>query len=129
MWRDLTDLDINSMVCQCVNDVQTNISVAEMWIALKSDMVPAVHPLREWLNKLKPYTLDQPDWIDMVAKQVRVKGEASAADTLWRGCFKKWFVAMVASWMYDEVVNHTALVLVGRQGIYKHREKTTWFML
>jgi predicted P-loop ATPase len=29
---------------------------------------------------------------------------------------------MVASWMHDEVVNHTALVLVGRQGIFK----TTW---
>ena len=29
---------------------------------------------------------------------------------------------MVASWMHDEVVNHTVLVLVGRQGIYK----TTW---
>jgi predicted P-loop ATPase len=29
---------------------------------------------------------------------------------------------MVASWMKDEVVNHTVLVLVGRQGIFK----TTW---
>jgi predicted P-loop ATPase len=29
---------------------------------------------------------------------------------------------MVASWMRDEVVNHTVLVLVGRQGIFK----TTW---
>ena len=129
MWRDLTDIDINSMVCQCVNDVQTNISVAEMWIALKSDMVPAVHPLREWLNKLKPYTLNQPDWIDMVASQVKVnpsgeeaKGDKARGEELWRACFKKWFVAMVASWMKDEVINHTALVLVGRQGIYK----TTW---
>lgn len=29
---------------------------------------------------------------------------------------------MVASWMLDEVVNHTVLVFIGRQGIYK----TTW---
>jgi predicted P-loop ATPase len=81
----------------------------------------------------------------MVAQQVRVResaqvlsatpkvsrplgeGEAqsaveSNADALWRKCFKKWFVAMVASWMKDEVVNHTVLVLVGRQGIFK----TTW---
>ena len=177
VWRDLTDKDLNSMVCQCVNDVQANISVTEMWTALKSDMVPTVHPLRAWLNALRPYTPDQPDWIDMVARQVRVKnnnaewginkdnlnnlcarptlalakddilssplsnvGEAeelsmlssekstplssqnNPADAHWRACFKKWFVAMVASWMYDEVVNHTVLVLVGRQGIYK----TTW---
>lgn len=46
----------------------------------------------------------------------------SPAERLWRVCFKKWFVAMVASWMKDEVVNHTVLVLVGRQGIFK----TTW---
>jgi predicted P-loop ATPase len=48
--------------------------------------------------------------------------ERSEADAFWRKCFKKWFVAMVASWMKDEVVNHTVLVLIGRQGIFK----TTW---
>ena len=46
----------------------------------------------------------------------------NTADALWRQCFKKWFVAMVASWMKDDVVNHQVLVLIGRQGIYK----TTW---
>ena len=50
------------------------------------------------------------------------QSERSEADALWRICFKKWFVAMVASWMNDEVVNHQVLVLIGRQGIYK----TTW---
>jgi predicted P-loop ATPase len=48
--------------------------------------------------------------------------ERSGAERLWRVCFKKWFVAMVASWMKDEVVNHQVLVLIGKQGIYK----TTW---
>ena len=128
-WRNLTDKDINTMVCQCVAEKGVNISTNEMWTALKSDMVPAVHPLRAWLDGLKPYTADQPDWIDMVASQVKVKpsgeearGDKARGEELWRGCFKKWFVAMVASWMKDEVVNHTVLVLVGRQGIFK----TTW---
>ena len=152
IWRNLTDKDINTMVCNCVEETQVNISVTEMWTALKSDRVPSVHPIREWLNTLPPYTPDQPDWIDWLASQVRVADNAgsgvqefrssgvtseqarsatepsepltsgSSADRLWRTCFKKWFVAMVASWMHDEVVNHTALVLVGRQGIFK----TTW---
>ena len=179
LWRNLTDKDINTMVCQCVTEKGVNISTNEMWTALKSDMVPAVHPLRAWLDGLRPYTADQPDWIDFVASQVRVResatdrceapvdrhfvavdgrsaapvvfhnestasnaselqcsasetnyseathssqSERSEADRLWRVCFKKWFVAMVASWMKDEVVNHTVLVLVGRQGIFK----TTW---
>ena len=179
LWRNLTDKDINTMVCQCVTEKGVNISTNEMWTALKSDMVPAVHPLRAWLDGLRPYTADQPDWIDFVASQVRVRESAtdrceapvdrhfvavdgrsaapvvfhnestasnaselqcsasetnyseanyseprerSEADRLWRVCFKKWFVAMVASWMRDEVVNHQVLVLIGRQGIYK----TTW---
>ena len=161
-WRNLTDKDINTMVCNCVADEQVNINVSEMWTALKSDMVPSVHPIRAWLEGLKPYTPDQPDWIDWLASQVRVRDSASSgvqelrssgvdgsggqevrssgvtsehlnskasehlnvssADLYWRHCFKKWFVAMVASWMKDEVVNHTVLVLIGRQGIFK----TTW---
>ena len=174
-WRNLTDKDINTMVCQCVQETGVNISVTEIWTALKSDLITSVHPIREWLNGLKPYTDDQPDWIDLVASQVRVKdndnkggkindnrdnlrpnqlpgaltstpyttlhntttsGEdnntipsytsleypTSNSDRFWRQCFKKWFVAMVASWMKDDVVNHTVLVLVGRQGIFK----TTW---
>ncbi|MBO7283077.1 MAG: hypothetical protein J6U73_06750 [Alistipes sp.] len=129
VWRNLTDKDINTMVCNCVAEAEVNISVTEMWTALKSDMVPAVHPIRAWLEGLKPYTPDQPDWIDWVASQVKVKpsgeeakGDKARGEELWRKCFKKWFVAMVASWMKDEVVNHTVLVLVGRQGIFK----TTW---
>jgi hypothetical protein len=178
-WRNLTDKDINSMVCQCVAETQVNISTNEMFVALKSDLVPAVHPIRDWLNNLPPYTPDQPDWIDWLASQVQVRSgaperlrledaalesadaggrtkvleddpqrsdlqcsdsetiyseaihnnviyseqrERSKTDAYWRQCFKKWFVAMVASWMNDEVVNHTVLVFVGRQGIFK----TTW---
>ena len=140
LWRNLTDKDINTMVCDCVHQTEVNVSVTEMWTALKSDLVPSVHPIREWLNQLHPYSSAEPDWIDMVAQKVKVKpyshsdgledGSAyslevkdkEASDAFWRTCFKKWFVAMVASWMKDEVVNHTVLVLVGRQGIYK----TTW---
>ena len=191
-WREMTRQDINSIVCQCAQEYDANISYREVITALQSDLIPDVHPLREYILSLKPYTPDQPDWIDMVARQVHVKGndktecginkdnlnnnsasptllsgseyiyqqyqllginnennysQASAnvgraqelsmlssekptplspqnnpADALWRLCFKKWFVAMVASWMRDEVVNHQVLVLIGKQGIYK----TTW---
>ena len=109
------------MVCQCVQETGVNISVTEIWTALKSDLITSVHPIRAWLNHLPEYTPEQVDWIDFVAQQVHVAGDEQA-NKYWRHCFKKWFVAMVASWMNDEVVNHTVLVLVGRQGIFK----TTW---
>ena len=153
-WREMTKHDINSIVCHVTRECDSNITSREVLTALQSDLIPDVHPLREYILSLKPYTPDQPDWIDLVAQQVRVvestasnaselqcsasetssseayssaassseQSERSNVDRLWRICFKKWFVAMVASWMKDEVVNHQVLVLIGRQGIYK----TTW---
>ena len=196
-WREMTKHDINSIVCHCAQEYDANITSREVMTALQSDLIPNVHPLREYVNALPRYTPYQPDWIDWVAQQVRVKtnnnedtliqqpkqhitnnipltntasGEGydlndnndnlqstpkidrffgdpagnqlpaapmennttpsyttlhdttPSADALWRQCFKKWFVAMVASWMKDEVVNHQVLVLIGKQGIFK----TTW---
>ena len=191
-WREMTKHDINSIVCHAAQEYDANITSREVMTALQSDLIPDVHPLREYINALPRYTPDQPDWIDFVASQVRVKTspesatdrreapvnrtrgavdraepcrsaspedsptgcsvsrestasitsdlqcsasetickeanyselyERSKADALWRVCFKKWFVAMVASWMKDEVVNHQVLVLIGKQGIFK----TTW---
>ena len=145
-WRYITNADINSMVCDCCAETGANISAKEILTVLNagSRYIPRVHPLREYVLSLRPYTPDQPDWIDMVARQVTVKptptpslkgGESSwqiksfpsgedlgEATSLWHQCFKKWFVAMVASWLKDEVVNHQVLVLIGRQGIFK----TTW---
>ena len=149
VWHEMTKQDINSIVCHCAQEYDTNITSREVITALQSDLIPDVHPLREYILSLRPYTPDQPDWIDFVAQQVRIADNAgsgvqefrssgvtskhlnskaselpniSSADRLWRGCFKKWFVAMVASWMKDEVVNHQVLVLIGKQGIFK----TTW---
>ena len=130
-WRYITNADINSIVCDCCAETGANITAKEILTVLNagSSYIPRVHPLRDYVLSLKPYTPDQPDWIDMVARQVHVKalgeeakGDKARGEELWRLCFKKWFVAMVASWIKDEVVNHQVLVLIGRQGIFK----TTW---
>ena len=149
VWREMTKHDINSIVCHCAQEYDTNITSREVMTALQSDLIPDVHPLREYVLSCGEWTEEQPDWIDWVASQVRTADNAgsgvqefrssgvtskhlnskaselpniSSADRLWRTCFKKWFVAMVASWMKDEVVNHQVLVLIGKQGIFK----TTW---
>ena len=178
-WREMTKHDINSIVCHAAQEYDANITSREVMTALQSDLIPDVHPLREYVLSCGEWTAEQPDWIDLVASQVRVResatdrceapvdrhfvavdgrsaapvvfhnestasnaselqcsasetnyseathssqSERSEADRLWRVCFKKWFVAMVASWMKDEVVNHQVLVLIGKQGIFK----TTW---
>ena len=116
-WRELTKKDINTMVCECATLSGKNISDREVRCVLNSDCVPSVHPLREYINNLPAYEPSDTDWIDWLAAQVHVDEE-----TRWKMCFRKWFVAMVASWMDDEVVNQHVLVLIGKQGIYK----TTW---
>ena len=128
-WREMTKHDINSIVCHCAQEYDANITSREVMTALQSDLIPDVHPLREYVLSCREWTEEQPDWIDWVAQQVTVKpfgdeakGDKARGEGLWRGCFKKWFVAMVASWMKDEVVNHQVLVLIGKQGIFK----TTW---
>ena len=136
MWREMTKHDINSIVCHCAQEYDANITSREVMTALQSDLIPDVHPLREYVLSCGEWTEEQPDWIDWVAQQVRTlpnppfKGGdkglphegGDGEGLLWRTCFKKWFVAMVASWMKDEVVNHQVLVLIGKQGIFK----TTW---
>ena len=156
LWREMTKQEINSAVCACAQEYKINVTNREIITVLQSNIVPSVHPLREYVLSCPDYTPDQPDWIDWVASQVRIADSASSgvqkfrgsgvtseqaqsasehlnskaseplnsssADRLWRVCFKKWFVGMVASWLKDEVVNHQVLVLIGRQGIYK----TTW---
>ena len=129
LWREMTKHDINSIVCHCAQEYDANITSREVMTALQSDLIPDVHPLREYVLSCGEWTEEQPDWIDWVAQQVTVKpfgdeakGDKARGEGLWRGCFKKWFVAMVASWMKDEVVNHQVLVLIGKQGIFK----TTW---
>ena len=128
-WREMTKHDINSIVCHAAQEYDANITSREVMTALQSDLIPDVHPRREYVLSCGEWTEEQPDWIDWVASQVRVKplgdeakGDKARGERLWRACFKKWFVAMVASWMKDEVVNHQVLVLIGKQGIFK----TTW---
>ena len=152
-WREMTKQEINSAVCACAQEYKINVTNREIITVLQSNIVPSVHPLREYVLSCPDYNPGtEIDWIDWVASQVRVADSASSGvqefrgsgvtyeqaqsaselsepltsgsntDALWRVCFKKWFVGMVASWMYDDVVNHQVLVLIGKQGIFK----TTW---
>ena len=120
-WRDITTSDINDIVCDCSAESGLSIAAKEVLAVLQSHRIPDVHPLREYVLKCSPWEEGQPDVLSWLAQRVTVAG-GEAEQELWRKCFIKWFVAMVASWLKDEVVNQQVLVLIGRQGIFK----TTW---
>ena len=121
VWRDITTSDINDIVCDCSNESGLQITAREVLAVLQSHRIPYVHPLREYVQNCKTWSPDQPDWIGWLSQHVKVEGNEEAQQ-LWRVCFTKWFVAMVASWLKDEAVNQQVLVLIGKQGIFK----TTW---
>jgi hypothetical protein len=73
VWREMTKHDINSMVCHCAKEYDQNITSREVMTALQSDLIPDVHPLREYIRSLPAWQPESGDWIDFVASQVRVK--------------------------------------------------------
>ena len=85
-----------------------------------SGFVPQFHPFLYYLNRLPPW--DGQNHILLLSTSVRVKGGAEK-QMLFYEYLRKWLVAMVASWLDDNVVNQSVLVFIGEQGLYK----TTWF--
>jgi len=120
-WRDITTADINDIVCAVSAESDVAVSVKEVMAVLLSHHVPDIHPLREYVRSCPPYKESDPDWIGWLADLVTVEGDESEQKR-WKLFFTKWFVAMVAAWLRDDIVNQQVLVLIGRQGIYK----TTW---
>ena len=121
LWRDLTDADINGMCLAAAEETGLSVRPQEVLIVLNSDRIPRVNPLRDYVEQQNAYDAQkEPNWIGEMADQVTLADESK--HELWRRCFSKWFIAMVASWLRDEAVNQQVLVLIGKQGIYK----TTW---
>ena len=120
-WRDIADSDINDMVCACAEETGAAVTSREILTVLHSHYVPHIHPLREYVEACTDWEDGDADWLKVLSEHVQVEG-GEEEQALWCECFRKWFVAMVASWLHDDAVNQQVLVLVGRQGIFK----TTW---
>lgn len=119
-WREMTDRDKNDLYIECCATTGINLTSQLFMTVLNSNVIPAVNPLRDYVQTRTPWTPDQPDYIDMAASTVHMV--SAEEDRLWRICFKKWFVAMVKGWQYEYAANHQVIVLIGKQGIYK----STW---
>lgn len=132
-WHDMTDREENTLwrlVCP-----KGERRMTEMLSVLNSDASPRYNPLRSYINDTLAYIDYETDTIAELASHVHVTLPRTAddegpgeADYLQR-CreeqerfadhFKRWLVNMVASVVFDEVINHTVLVLIGEQGTYK----------
>ena len=126
-WKPISDRVVNSLWAEM--SLVTRVNKQDLFSIIESDYVPPYHPFKEYMHSLPKWHEGDHDYIADLAATVKVKGEPSAemqedsTRFTFRSSLKKWLVAMVASWLSDDVVNNVILVLIGEQGAFK----TTWF--
>ena len=102
LWRKMQLAGINA-------DLQALFNI------LGSDFVEAYHPFKSWIERL-------PAWdgtTDYIRQFFSLVHCADICDEEFHRYTRCWFLAMVASVMYDDAVNHCILTFIGRQGTYK----------
>ena len=113
----LTDYTENSLFRQLLSN-NLKCQLSSLRTLLHSDFCPRYDPFADYFNSLSPWD-EETDYIHDLADTVQTTN-----DELWHECFKRWLVASVASVTDHDVVNHTAIIFSGAQGI----GKTTWML-
>jgi len=114
-YEPMTDYLENSIYRQ-LHKNNIYVSMAKLRSILQSDFCTRYDPFQEYFDNLPAWDVTT-DYIQQLAETV-----STTDNELWYLCFKKWLVAVVASLLDSKVVNHTAIIFSGPQGI----GKTTW---
>lgn len=117
-FTPITDRDENTLWCRMCKTGR-RVRLPDVRNVIHSEYIPLYNPFTEYFYSLPPW--DGVDYIARLANRVHINGDHALFTTHLR----KWLVAMVASLLREEVVNHEILVFIGRQGNYK----TTFFNL
>lgn len=115
VFKELREIDLNSLYRNCRKDFP-KLKRPDLQSILYSDFSVKYNPFEEYFNNL-PEWEEEYDFIEMLGNTIQTPNQEH-----WLKCFKKWFVAMIGCMIVDDIVNHTALVLYGGQGL----GKTTW---
>ena len=114
-YKPMTDFTENSILREILK-AKVKCSINSLRNLLHSDYCEMYDPFEDYFNNL-PENTDETDYIEMLADTI-----TTTKQDLWRVCFKKWFVAMVACVLDEKHVNQTVIVFSGKQGL----GKTTW---
>ena len=114
-WKPMTDFSENSILREILK-AKVKCSINSLRNLLHSDYCEMFDPFEVYFENLSN-NHDETDYITMLADTV-----TTTKQELWRTCFKKWFVAMVACVLDEKQVNQTVIVFSGKQGL----GKTTW---
>ena len=115
IWKYITDFKENSILRE-IQKAKVRCSINSLRNLLHSDFCEMYDPFKDYFENLVEYTGDK-DHIEELALTI-----TTTKPELWKECFKKWFVAMVACVLDEKQINQTVIVFSGKQGL----GKTTW---
>ena len=122
-WTRMDDNIENSLWIEMEEDgLQTQ--QPRLHSLINSDFSEKYNPLLDYLTALPAWD-GKTDYIQVLADRIHIADTDGAHHTQedFRYFFKKWFVAMVVTWVTDTVVGQTILIFVGKGGLFK----TTFF--
>ncbi len=113
-WHRMTDQAENSL-WRSMQHAGLETDVFRIRTLLQSDFVKDFHPLEEYLDALPAWD-GTTDYIGQLSAMVHCRCTSAADFDFY---FRRWFVALLAGALYNDVVNHEILVLLGPQGGFK----------
>lgn len=113
----ITDFRENSLLRE-LKKAQVRCTGTTLRETLNSDFCPVYNPFITYFNSLPAWD-GETDHLGALAKTV-----STTRQELWEFCFRRWFIAMVACAIKDDIQNQTVIVFSGRQGV----GKTTWML-
>ena len=115
VWKPMTDFKENSILRE-IQKAKVKCSINSLRNLLHSDFCEMYDPFKDYFDNLAEYD-EKKDYIEELALTI-----TTTKPDLWKECFKKWFVAMVACVVNEKQINQTVIVFSGKQGL----GKTTW---
>lgn len=114
-FMDMRDFDFNTIL-KDIKRAQIKCAKETLRMILESDFVHGFDPYISFVNSLPVW--DGTDYIQQLSQSI-----ITTDDVNWLICLRKWMVAMLAGWYYEKIINHTAIIFSGAQGL----GKTRWF--
>lgn len=112
-YLTISDKEFSTIYINCKKYV--NSSQIDIKAFLQSNEIKTYNPFSDYLNGLPKW--DGTSYIAKLADTVKTHDSSFFSWSL-----EKWFVAMVACMLEDDITNHQCIILAGEQGI----GKSTW---
>lgn len=112
-WQVFDDRELNS-IWTVLRRQRRNITLQAIQSVINSNLIESYNPIYSFFESLPKYNNE-----DHINQLLNLTTTAPGQEKAWKMYFTKWLTACVAS-AYEASLNHTCLVLVGRQGIGKN---------